>query len=186
MNNAFTFKKAVFAVAATATLLLTGCAGATSEPAASTSASPSVDASVAAADPSAAPVSSIPASALAQGGQTAAQQMTPSYQDRLAVGSFTIKAGENLHVYGGTLEPGTVVKVYGAQQMAMPSYDAANDMYHQVGDEVKLTDTVTATVDAKGVYDVQLLIPAGTPAQLVNIVMTSSDGRGDLVQTTVE
>lgn len=178
MTTAFPLKKAAYAVAATAALLMTGCAGPTAGSGASPS--PTIETSSIAETPSAS------AAPLASTGQTPVQSMAPSYEDRLAVGSYLIKAGANLHVYGGTLDPGTTVQVYAAQQMAMPSYDAANDMYHQVGDEIKLSDTVTATVDAKGTFDVQLLIPAGTPAQTINIISILSDGRGDLVQTTIQ
>lgn len=185
--STFPFKKAAFAAAAVATLLITGCSAPSAEPASSstpTSASATASATPTATETAAAgvdtPVSTDDATPYMAGAAVG------SYQDRLAVGSSVIKAGEKLHVYGGTLEPGSIVKVYGAQQMAPPSYDAANKMYVQVGEEVKLTDQVSATVGPKGTYDIELLIPAGTAPQLVNIVMLSADGRGDLVQTTVQ
>lgn len=181
--STFPFKKAAFAVAAVAALLLTGCFAPSASDSSPTSAPASATASPSATE-TVAPVASVPAST--DGATPYMASAAGSYQDRLSVGSSFIKSGESLHVYGGTLEPGTTVKIYAAQQMAPPSYDAANKMYVQVGEEVKVTETVEATVNAKGVYDVQLLIPAGTPAQLLNIVMLSSDGRGDLVRTTVQ
>lgn len=182
MSHAFPFKKAAFAVAVAATFLMTGCAAPSAESAPTNAAKPAVEGSATSSDPSASPVSSIPASAT----PTAAQQVTRNYEDRLSVGSYFIKAGENLHVYGGTMQPGIKVQVYAAQQMAMPSYDAKNDMYHQVGDEVRVTKTVTATVNDKGQFDVDLLIPAGTPPQLLNVQLLLPDGNGSMVQTTVQ
>ena len=180
MSNAFPFKKAVFAVAVAATFLMTGCAAPNAGSAPSSAASPAVESSAASSTPSASAATETPTV------QAPAAQPARSYEDRLSVGSYFVKAGENLHVYGGTMEPGIVVQVYAAQQMAMPSYDAANDMYHQVGDEVKVTETVTATVDAKGQFDVDLLIPAGTPPQLLNVQLLLPDGNGSMVQTTVK
>lgn len=180
MTNAFPFKKIVFAAAAAAALLMTGCAGPSVESAPSSSASPAVEGL------SASPAPSTPAATATATPATPAAQPARSYRDRLSVGSYFVKAGENLHVYGGTMEPGIVVQVYAAQQMAMPSYDAANDMYHQVGDEVKVTETVSATINAQGQFDLDLLIPAGTPPQLLNVQLLLPDGNGSMVQTTVQ
>lgn len=189
MSNAFPFKKAIFAVAVAATFLMTGCSVPASSNPATTSASAS-DSATASSAPSPANDSGMPASALAAPGATmdpipgsagAADADWP-----LNVGGSTVKAGSELRVYGAGLAPGSVVKIYGAQQMAMPSYDAANDMYHQVGDEVILTNTISATVDANGKYDTKLLIPAGTAPQLLNIVLVDAAGGGNLVQTTVQ
>lgn len=182
MSHAFPFKKAVFAVAVAATFLMTGCAAPSAGPAPSNAASPTVEGTGTSSDPSASPGTGAPASAVA----TPAQQVSRNYEDRLSVDRYLIKAGENLHVYGGTMTPGIKVQVYAAQQMAMPSYDAKNDMYHQVGNEVKVTKTVTATVNAKGQFDVDLLIPAGTPPQLLNVQLLLPDGNGSMVQTTVQ
>lgn len=185
--STFPFKKTAFAVAAAATLLVTGCSAPASSSPATTSSSASASAT---AIPSPTNDSGMPASALAAPGATmdpipgsagAADADWP-----LNVGSSTVKAGSELRVYGAGLAPGSVVKIYGAQQMAMPSYDAANDMYHQVGDEVILTNTISATVDSKGKYDTKLLIPAGTAPQLLNIVLVDAAGGGNLVQTTVQ
>jgi hypothetical protein len=83
------------------------------------------------------------------------------------------------------MEPGLKVQVYAAQQMAMPSQDATG-MWHQVGDEVKVTETATVTVNDKGQFDLDLLIPAGTPPQLLNVQLILPDGNGSMVQTTVQ
>lgn len=186
--STFPFKKAAFAAAAVATLLITGCSAPSAEPASSST--PTSASAAASATPSPTNDSGMPASALAAPGATmdpipgsagAADADWP-----LNVGSSTVKSGSELRVFGATLTPGSVVKIYGAQQMAMPSYDAANDMYHQVGDEVILTSTISATVDANGKYDTKLLIPAGTAPQLLNIVLVDAVGGGNLVQVTVE
>lgn len=181
MSHAFPFKKAVFAVAVAATFLMTGCAAPSAESAPTNAAKPAVEGSATSSDPSASPGSGASASAVA----TAAQQVTRSYEDRLSVGSYFVKAGENLHVYGGTMEPGIKVQVYAAQQTAMPSQDATG-MWHQVGNEVKVTKTATVTVNDKGQFDVDLLIPAGTPPQLLNVQLLLPDGNGSMVQTTVQ
>lgn len=187
--STFPLKKAAFAAAAAATLLVTGCSAPSESSPASTSAPTSASAA-ASATPSPTSDSGMPASALAAPGATmdpvpgsagAADADWP-----LNVGSSTVKAGSELRVYGAGLTPGSVVKVYGAQQMAMPSYDAKNDMYHQVGEEVILTATISATVDANGKYDTKLLIPAGTAPQLLNIVLVDAVGGGNLVQVTVQ
>ncbi|HEX9226146.1 MAG TPA: hypothetical protein VF885_05765 [Arthrobacter sp.] len=79
------------------------------------------------------------------------------------------KAGESMRVTGGTMKPGAVATVYVAQLMAMPSQDATG-MYHQVGEQIKLTTPVSVTVNEKGEYDVQIPIPAGTAPQQVDVI----------------
>jgi hypothetical protein len=176
MKNAFPFKQAVFAAAAAATLLLTGCAAPNAGAEPSSAASPAVESSAASSASTATATPTV---------QAPAAQPARSYTDRLSVGSYFVKAGENLHVYGGTMEPGLKVQVYAAQQMAMPSQDATG-MWHQVGDEVKVTETATVTVNDKGQFDLDLLIPAGTPPQLLNVQLILPDGNGSMVQTTVQ
>lgn len=179
MSNAFPFKKAAFAVAVAATFLMTGCAAPNAGPAPSNAASSAVEGTATSSDPSASAATATPTV------QAPAAQPARTYEDRLSVGSYFVKAGENLHVYGGTMQPGLKVQVYAAQQMAMPSQDATG-MWHQVGDEVKVTETVTVTVNDKGQFDLDLLIPAGTPPQLLNVQLILPDGNGSMVQTTVQ
>lgn len=95
------------------------------------------------------------------------------------------KAGSTLHVSGGQYAPGATIQVYGAQQMAQPSYDAATDTYTQVGEEVILTEKMTVVANDKGQFDVDLLIPATVAPQMINILGISDDGRSDLIMTTV-
>lgn len=182
--STFPFKKAAFAVTAAGVLFVTGCSAPTASSPASTSATASESPS-AVASPSATNDSGMPASAMAApGGGSAASPAEDPWP--LHVDATTVKAGNSIRVYGETLTPGSVVKIHGAQQMAMPSYDAATDTYTQVGEEVILTDIVSATVGPDGKYDTKLLIPAGTPPQLLNIVLIDANGGGNLVQTTVE
>lgn len=96
-----------------------------------------------------------------------------------------VKAGTTLHVSGGKYAPGATIQVYVAEPMAQPSYDAATDMYTQVGEEVIITEKITATADAQGNFDVDLLIPATVAPHMVNVLGISNDGRSDLVMTTV-
>lgn len=96
-----------------------------------------------------------------------------------------VKAGTALHVSGGTYAPGTTITVYAAEPMAAPTQDAEGN-WQQVGDEVYITEKMTATADAKGNFDVDLMIPAGTAPHMINILGISSDGRGDLIMTTVK
>lgn len=179
MSNAFPFKKAVFAVAVAATFLMTGCAAPSAGSAPSNAASPAVEGLAASPD------SSTPAATATATPSAPASQAARTYRDRLSVGSYFVKAGEKLHVYGGRMQPGIKVQVYAAQQMAMPTQDATG-MWHQVGDEVKVTETVTVPIDDKGQFDLDLLIPAGTPPQLLNIQLILPDGNGSMVQTTVQ
>lgn len=102
------------------------------------------------------------------------------------VAANEVKAGTTLHVSGGQYAPGASIQVYGAQQMAPPSLDAATGDYTQSGEEVILTDKMTATADAKGNFDVDLLIPATVIPQMINILGISDDGRSDLIMTTVK
>lgn len=101
------------------------------------------------------------------------------------VAAQEVKAGSTLHVSGGQYAPGATIQVYGAQQMAQPSYDAATDMYTQVGEEVILTEKMTVVANDKGQFDVDLLIPATVAPQMINILGISDDGRSDLIMTTV-
>ena len=190
--STFPFKKAAFAVTAAGVLFVTGCSAPAASSPASTSAAASESPS-AVASPAATNDSGMPASAMAApgatmdpipGGGSAASPAEDPWP--LHVDATTVKAGNSIRVYGETLTPGSVVKIHGAQQMAMPSYDAATDTYTQVGEEVILTDIVSATVGPDGKYDTKLLIPAGTPPQLLNIVLIDANGGGNLVQTTVE
>lgn len=95
-----------------------------------------------------------------------------------------VKAGMPLHVSGGTYAPGTTITVYAAEPMAAPTMNAEGN-WEQVGDEVIITEKMTATADAKGNFDVDLMIPATVAPHMVNVMGNSSDGRGDLVMTTV-
>ena len=108
-----------------------------------------------------------------------------AFSSRLVADSQSVKAGSSIRVTGGTYAPGVSVKIYGAQLMAMPSYDAANDMYHQVGEQVLLTETITVVTNEKGQFDAQLLIPAGTAPQQIDIISETSDGNGDLVRAEI-
>ena len=67
------------------------------------------------------------------------------------------------------MKPGSIATVYVAQLMAMPSQDATG-MWHQVGEQVKLTEPVSVTVDEKGEYDIQIPIPAGIAPQEVDVI----------------
>lgn len=207
-NKKSTLMKSMTVIGLSSLIFLTGCGSNSPAPSAE-SASPSVSATESAApsaQPTSIPVEIDPA---ITAGMTPEQienykaevakfnAMTPEEREkfaqeqndpfgyRLVAGSHEVAAGSSLRVTGGTYEPGTSIQVYGAQQMAMPSYDAANDMYHQVGDEVKLTEVLTVVANDKGQFDIQLPIPSGTAPQLLNIVSIHSGG-GDLVQTTVK
>lgn len=97
------------------------------------------------------------------------------YGDMLVIpAGGAVKAGESMPVTGGTLPPGTTVTVYGAEPMGMPSYDAANDMYHAVGDLVVITEKLTAVTDDKGHYTVDLPIGAHLVPQQLHVYAEAS------------
>lgn len=97
------------------------------------------------------------------------------YGDMLVIPARgAVKAGDSMPVTGGTLPPGTTVTVYGAEPMAMPSYDAANDMYHAVGDLVVITEKLTVVTDAEGKYAVELPIGATLAPQQLHIYAEAS------------
>lgn len=154
-----------------------------------------------AATPQAAPDAGSPSPSATSVTATPSQSMQPSQAQYPAADPYgemlvipvrgAVKAGESMPVTGGTLPPGTTVTVYGAQLMAMPSYDAANDMYHQVGEQILITDRVTAVTNAEGGYELNLPFPAGTPAQQVDIIVESSapsntGATGSLLRAAVE
>ena len=96
-----------------------------------------------------------------------------------------VKAGTALHVSGGTYAPGTTITVYAAEPMAPPTMNASGN-WEQAGDEVYITEKMTAVADAQGNFDVDLMIPATVAPHMINILGISSDGRGDLIMTTVK
>lgn len=101
------------------------------------------------------------------------------------VAAQEVKAGSTLHVSGGKYAPGATIQVYGAQQMAAPTQDAEGN-WVQVGEEVILTEKMTAVATPEGTFDVDLLIPATVAPQMINILGISDDGRSDLIMTTVK
>lgn len=105
------------------------------------------------------------------------------YGERL-VAAQEVKAGTALHVSGGKYAPGASIQIYVAEPMAPPTTNAEGNL-EQVGDEVILTEKVTAVADAKGNFDVDLMIPATVAPHMVNVLGISDDGRSDLVMTTV-
>jgi hypothetical protein len=150
-------KKSLMVAGVASLLLTTGCA-ATSAKTAEAPAAPASASAIAA------PTQTAATSA-------AAQYTMPFEFDSLAYADpMGTKAGESMRVTGGTMKPGAVATVYVAELMAMPSYNAANDMYYQVGEQVKLTEPVVVTVDEKGQYDIEIPIPAGIPPQQVNVI----------------
>jgi hypothetical protein len=150
------FKKSLLVAGVASLLLTTGCA-ATSVKAAD---APTTTGSASATD---APTKAAEAS-------KPAQYTMPFEFDALAFASpMGTKAGESMRVTGGTMKPGSVATVYVAQLMAMPVQDATG-MWHQVGEQVKLTEPVVVTVDEKGQYDIQIPIPAGIAPQEVNVI----------------
>lgn len=156
-------------------LLATGCAASGASGAASDA--PSVSSSSAAAA-TAAPISTPTMSAPALPAED-------PYGWPLVASTQAVKAGDTIRVTGGTLPPGEEVKVYAAKLMAMPSYDAANDMYHQVGEQIPISETISAVTDAEGKYSLDLLIPAGTVPQEFDLILSSADGNGNLIRGSV-
>lgn len=105
------------------------------------------------------------------------------YNEPLVLGSYRVKAGDALHVSGGSLTPGITVKVYAAQQV-IATYNPATDMYSGPN-EVIITDAGNVVVDADGHFDTDLVIPAGTAPQTFNVQLILPDGNGHLLQATV-
>jgi hypothetical protein len=105
------------------------------------------------------------------------------YADPIVLDSYMVKAGDTLHVSGGSLKPGTTVKVYAAEQV-IATYNAATDMYSGPS-EVIITDAGSVVVDAQGHYDTDLVIPAGTAPQTFNVELILPDGNAHLLQATV-
>lgn len=199
--------KSATAVGIASLLFLTGCAASTPSPVATDTAVPSASATATATETASAKPE-IELDPTVTAGMTPEQlekhkeevaklqAMTPEelaaygeanngpFSSRL-VSAQSVKAGSSIRVTGGTYEPGVSVQIYVAQLMAMPSYDAANDMYHQVGEQIHLTETVTATTNEKGQFEIQILIPAGTAPQPVDVISSTTDGRGDLVRTEI-
>jgi hypothetical protein len=166
----------MLAAGTAALLLTTGCAA--------TPGTAQTPAAIAATTtPAAAPASTAPAASEPTGASAAGVPASDKYAERLVVDSYEMKAGGTLHVSGGTMTPGSTVKVYAAQQV-VATYNPTTGMYGGP-DEVLLTETVSAVVDAQGHYDVPLVIPAGTAHQTLNVEMISPDGNGNLVQVTV-
>ncbi|WP_426986260.1 hypothetical protein [Pseudarthrobacter sp. Y6] len=171
------FKMSLLVAGVASLLLTTGCA-ATSVRAAEAPAAP------ASASAKAAPTHTAETSA-------AAQYTMPYEFDALAyVDPMGTKAGESMRVTGGTMKPGAIATVYVAQLMAMPSQDSTG-MYHQVGEQVKLTAPVVVTVDEKGQYDIQIPIPAGTAPQQVDVIseltgVAPGDPSGGLSRSSIK
>jgi hypothetical protein len=172
------FKKSLLVAGVASLLLTTGCAAT----------------SVKAAEAPAAPASALATAAPTRTAETSAPaQYTMPYEfDALAYADpMGTKAGESMRVTGGTMKPGAIATVYVSQLMAMPSYNAANDMYYQVGEQVKLTTPVVVTVDEKGQYDIQIPIPAGTAPQEVNVIseltgVAPGEPSGGLSRTSIK
>jgi hypothetical protein len=154
------FKKSLLVAGVASLLLTTGCA-ATSVKAAEVSTAP------ASASGTTAPTKTAEASATPK----VAATFAGNFDSLIDTSAMGVKAGESLRVTGGTIKPGAKATVYIAQLMAMPSYDAANDMYRQVGEQVKIGKPVVVTVNAKGQYDVQVPVPAGTAPQEVDVIL---------------
>jgi hypothetical protein len=161
-----------------ASLLLAGCAGSPEASPAETTA-PTTAATTG--------TTQAAAASAAPSGDAAYQAYLANslFETRLFVDQGGTRAGESIRVTGGTYAPGTTVEVRASQIMAMPSYDAENDMYHQVGEQIHITDVVVVTADAEGKFDTQLQIPAGTPAQQIDVWSKASDGMADLVRSSV-
>lgn len=102
------------------------------------------------------------------------------------VAAQTAPIGGTVRVSGGSYTPGNTIKVQGFQLMPMPSYDAANDMYHQVGEQIPLTSEVVATANEQGQFDIQLPVPAGIAPQQMDIIGQVDDGTATLVRTNAE
>jgi hypothetical protein len=94
-----------------------------------------------------------------------------------------VKAGDTLHVSGGSLTPGITVKVY-ASQVGAITYNSETGMYSG-SEEVIITDAGNVVVDADGHFDTDLVIPAGTAPQTFNVQLILPDGNGHMVRASV-
>lgn len=169
-------KAAMLAAGAATLLLTTGCGAPAAAPEATQAPATSAPATAATSSPSASATKS--ASGKGAMGQD-------KYSERLVPDRLLLKAGDTLHLSGGgDLTPGSTLQLYASQQRTV-AYNEKTGMWGATNDEVILTDKVNAVVDAQGHYDVDLLIPAGTAPQTMNVDMIAPDGRGNLVQVTV-
>lgn len=157
-------KKSLLVAGVASLLLTTGCAAtsvkATEAPAATDPASASAPATASATE---APIVTVETDASAE------YSMPYDFESLVYADPMGTKAGESMRVTGGTMKPGVVATVYVAQLMAMPSQDATG-MYHQVGEQIKLTEPVSVTINEKGEYDIQIPIPAGIAPQQVDVI----------------
>jgi hypothetical protein len=211
MKNVNALKNSLTALGITSLLFLTGCSTNTPTPA-ETAAAPSATASASVeATPTGTQAAFIPAELTPEqkAGMTPEQitaykkdvekmsKMTPeelqAYQETMngpfssrLVAETVFKAGSNLRVSGGGYKPGVSVGIFIAQLMPMPSYDAANDMYHQVGEQVHLSKTVTVVTNKQGQFDIQFPVPAGIAPQQVDIISEATDGRADLIRAEIQ
>lgn len=205
-NKSSLFAKSATAVGIASLLFLTGCASSTPAPNAADTAAPSVSATATATETAAAEIELDP---IVTAGMTPEQlenykkevakfkAMTPEemeayneanngpFSSRL-VAAQTAPIGGTVRVSGGSYAPGNTIKVQGFQLMPMPSYDAANDMYHQVGEQIPLTSEVIATANEQGQFDIQLPVPAGIAPQQMDIIGQVDDGTATLVRTNAE
>lgn len=171
------FKKSLLVAGVASLLLTTGCAAA------------SVQAAEAPASPTATATATPTETAVANAAATPPASYPVSFDSLIETDPMGVKAGNNLRATGGTIKPGAVATVYVAQLMAMPSQDATG-MWHQVGEQIKLTAPVAVTVDEKGQYDIQIPIPAGITQQQVDVIVeltgvAPGDPTGGLSRTSI-
>lgn len=174
-------KKSLLVAGVASLLLVTGCAS-NSAPAAE-SLAPSVTETASA---SSAPTEADTPATVAT--QSAAPAYDPHTFDSLVYADQSVKAGESLRVTGGGIAPNVTGVVYLQQLMPMPSYDAANDMYHAVGEAVKLSAPFPITTNAEGKYDIQLPVPADLAPQQVDVIVEldiTQGATGGLSRTSV-
>lgn len=178
--DAKVLKKSLLVAGVAALLLTTGCA-ATPNNVVADEASPSVSAST---EATTAPTASATGAAPEVGGYIETED--DLFGSRLYADSVNqLKPGETFRVTGGTYQPGDTIKIQGYQLMPMPSYNAAEDMYYQVGEQVPLTEPITVTADEKGRFDTTLMLPAGVPSQQMDVISEVSDGTGNLVRVHI-
>ena len=157
------FKKSLLVTGVASLLLTTGCA-ATSVKSSEVPSAPESASTAASASATEAPTKPVETGA-------PAEHVVPYDFSSLVYADPTgTKAGESMRVTGGTMKPGAVATVYVAQLMAPPSYNAANDTYYSVGEQVKLTTPVSVTVNEKGQYDIEIPIPADIAPQPVDVI----------------
>lgn len=174
-------KKSLLGLGVAAIMLTTGCASTSTVAADNVSPSPSASSS------------SAEATAVATASATGSPVEVHSgpndddlFGDRLYSDSVNyLKPGESFRVTGGTYQPGDTIKIQGYQLMPMPSYNAAEDMYYQVGEQVPLTEPITVTADEKGKFDTTLLVPAGLAPQQMDVISEVSDGTANLVRVNI-